>query len=177
MKLGRTAIVAWGAVILWMGLIFCFSAQPAVESGNVSMGITAVIIKFIAQLFDAANLNADWMDYVLRKTAHCVVYLALALLTVNAFRSSGVNGIKAPGAAFLVTLLYACSDEIHQLFVPGRAGMPEDVAIDALGAAFGLGAHAAAGWINRRLWRPRKIKFNLMAVSLNFLKALRLRHE
>ncbi|WP_282209355.1 VanZ family protein [Parvibacter caecicola] len=55
-----------------------------------------------------------------------------------------------PAAAYLRTLrraalvawgaatLYAATDEFHQLFVPGRAGLPTDVLIDATGAALGL---------------------------------------
>ena len=32
-------------------------------------------------------------------------------------------------------MAYACTDELHQLFVPGRAGMVTDVLIDSTGAA------------------------------------------
>jgi VanZ family protein len=32
--------------------------------------------------------------------------------------------------AMAITFLYACSDEFHQLFVPGRAGRFTDVLID-----------------------------------------------
>lgn len=32
-----------------------------------------------------------------------------------------------------VTFIYACTDEIHQLFVPGRAGRFTDVLIDTTG--------------------------------------------
>lgn len=38
-------------------------------------------------------------------------------------------------AALAVTVAYACTDELHQLFVPGRAGMVTDVLIDSTGAA------------------------------------------
>ena len=34
--------------------------------------------------------------------------------------------------------LYACSDEYHQTFVPGRAGAMIDVAVDMAGVLFGL---------------------------------------
>lgn len=37
-----------------------------------------------------------------------------------------------------VCLLYAASDEIHQLFVPGRSGEVRDVMIDFSGAALGI---------------------------------------
>lgn len=35
----------------------------------------------------------------------------------------------------MIAVLYACTDEYHQLFVPGRSGQLRDVMIDAVGAA------------------------------------------
>jgi VanZ family protein len=35
-----------------------------------------------------------------------------------------------------MTVGYACTDEFHQLFVPGRAGLITDVLIDSIGAVF-----------------------------------------
>ena len=37
-----------------------------------------------------------------------------------------------------LTAFYACTDEFHQLFVPGRAGLLSDVLIDSLSAVLGL---------------------------------------
>ena len=42
------------------------------------------------------------------------------------------------GLAFALGTLYAVTDELHQMFVPGRMGRPLDVAIDALGVACGI---------------------------------------
>ena len=36
-----------------------------------------------------------------------------------------------------LSFLYACTDEIHQIFVPGRSAQFRDVLIDTLGASFG----------------------------------------
>ena len=36
-------------------------------------------------------------------------------------------------------VLYASTDEIHQLFVPGRSGMVRDVFIDSIGGIIGVG--------------------------------------
>lgn len=44
------------------------------------------------------------------------------------------RGHKWIGFSLLVTFLYACTDEFHQLFVPGRAGRFTDVLIDCTGA-------------------------------------------
>ena len=78
-------------------------------------------------------------DTVLRKTAHAGEYAILAGLLVRAL------GRAAP--AFLLAVAYAVTDEIHQTFVPGRAGRPLDVAIDAAGALLGVLA-----WL---LWNRR----------------------
>lgn len=53
-----------------------------------------------------------------------------------------------------LAILYACSDEFHQLFVEGRAGLVSDVIVDSVGAVLGL----ALFLLLRRfiLWRRRK---------------------
>ena len=46
--------------------------------------------------------------------------------------------LRAAGCSLIFCFLYACSDEYHQTFVPGRAGTMIDVAVDMAGVAFGL---------------------------------------
>jgi VanZ family protein len=70
-------------------------------------------------------------DLLLRKLAHMTEYAILALLLVRATGSYA--------RAFALTVAYATTDEVHQLFVRGRHGSPIDVAIDAVGALIGLG--------------------------------------
>ncbi|MBD0329953.1 MAG: VanZ family protein [Thermoleophilia bacterium] len=76
-------------------------------------------------------------DVVLRKLAHLTEFAILGALLTRAV---------APLAAFALGVIYAVTDEVHQHFVPGRAGRPVDVAIDALGVAIGIAAlrHVAA---------------------------------
>ena len=76
------------------------------------------------------NSGLGTWDYVLRKGAHMTEYAILAVLLVRATGSLA--------GAFMLTVLYAASDEVHQLFVRGRHGSPVDVAIDAVGALIGL---------------------------------------
>lgn len=59
---------------------------------------------------------------------------------------------KAALVAWGCAALYAATDEFHQLFVPGRAGLLTDVLIDAAGAAIGL---LLAGSIIALVKRPR----------------------
>jgi VanZ family protein len=78
------------------------------------------------------NSGLGTWDYVLRKLAHTAEYAILAVLLVRATGSYAW--------AFALTVAYAASDEVHQLFVRGRHGSPVDVAIDSLGALIGLAA-------------------------------------
>ena len=40
--------------------------------------------------------------------------------------------------SIVISVLYAVSDEIHQIFVPSRVGAVADVFIDSLGATLGI---------------------------------------
>ncbi len=99
----------WVPVAAQMSLIFYFSAQPkgspALESFPTPPGV-----------------------------GHLVGYAILGFLLYRAF-NGGITGWS--GAAgwktFLVGLLYAVSDELHQLYVPGREASVKDVGIDAAG--------------------------------------------
>ncbi len=77
-----------------------------------------------------------------RKGAHLVEYGVLALLLLRAFSAEGWERRRALGAAFLFSVAYAASDEIHQYFVPGRYAKVRDVALDGLGAALALSVYA-----------------------------------
>ena len=73
----------------------------------------------------------DLLDFLLKKLGHVVAYGALALCYLR-----GVRGAGRPYVwAFLLSLAYAASDEVHQSMVPPRGASAADVALDALAAA------------------------------------------
>jgi VanZ family protein len=75
-------------------------------------------------------------DLLVKKGAHALAY---AILGILAYRASGSRWV-----ALLIAVLYAISDETHQLFVVGRNGQPLDVVIDAVGAVVGLWGYGVA---------------------------------
>ena len=88
----------------------------------------AVIFAFSA--VPSLNSGLGVWDTVLRKGAHMTEYAILAVLLLRA--------VGSYGWALGLAVAYACTDEVHQLFVRGRHGSPVDVAIDAVGALAGL---------------------------------------
>lgn len=91
-------------VILWMVVIFIFSSFPDLPSNKI-----------------------DILNFTIKKTAHVLEYTILFLFWYRAL------GKKNPIYALMLSLAYAFTDEIHQLFVPGRTGRLRDVGIDTIG--------------------------------------------
>ena len=89
----------------------------------------AAVIFALSSIPHLSSGLGTW-DYVLRKCAHVTEYAILGALLLRAL------GREVP--AFLAALAYAVTDEVHQHFVRGRHPSPIDVAIDAVGVAFGL---------------------------------------
>lgn len=131
-------ILPWLAVILWMGLIFCLSSQVAEQSSRLSSGITQFVIRMITGIFPKVQIDMQYLGFLVRKLAHFLCYLVLGVLVLNAFGKTGVLGYKRVLFSAIVCVLYAATDEIHQLFVPGRGGQIRDVLIDSFGAGTGF---------------------------------------
>jgi len=137
----------WTAVILWMALIFNLSNQPAVESKKLSTDVTKVIAEKVEKVAPNKEFNISDFNHIVRKNAHFFVYLVLGLLVMNALKRSGLYGYRCIGIAILLCVLYAISDEVHQLFVPGRGPHVKDVLIDSAGASVGIAIYFFIGRI------------------------------
>lgn len=121
---------------MWMCMIFAFSAQESEESGEVSGALSQQIVSSVGKFFHI-NLDdeellriAEAIEAPLRKAAHMAEYAVLSVLIYI--------WIGKWQAAVAFAALYAVSDEVHQLFVPGRAGRFSDVIIDSMGALLGV---------------------------------------
>jgi VanZ family protein len=130
--------IAWTLVILWMLLIFFFSSQIATDSNGMSTGITVAIRNLIIQIYPKLSISIETLNHFIRKSAHFLIYFGLGFLLKNAYHMSGYLNIKGSLYAISVSILYAISDEIHQMFVPGRGPGIKDVFIDSLGALTGI---------------------------------------
>lgn len=138
-------------------MIFAFSAKDADESGQASYSTGLMIGRIVVSGFEEMSVEeqqefAGKIEYPVRKTAHATEYAILGFLVLGAVYSSRmrwyINGLIAWGIA----VLYAASDEFHQLFVPGRSGEVRDVCIDGGGALIGVLAGIAifGGYYKRR---------------------------
>jgi VanZ family protein len=132
-------VISWLSVLLWMSLIFYLSHQPAAESTELSAGVMQLLLASFEVMIPFIQINIDSLHFLIRKGAHFTAYFILGILLIHALRTSGTAGMKAALMALLLSVLYAVTDEIHQLFIPGRSGEVRDVLIDSVGAAVGIG--------------------------------------
>jgi len=162
-KINYCTLFSWLLVLLWMMVIFALSAQPAKQSSHLSSDITQGVIKG-AQISGivGAEKNISKQKLILktlngkvREIAHASVYLVLALLVTNAIKRFGFRGFRLIAYSFLFCSVYAWSDEIHQIFVPGRAAEFLDISLDFTGALLGIGLFYLGLWI-WKLFRVRR---------------------
>jgi VanZ family protein len=105
-------VLRWLPALLMMLIIFVASAQPS-----------------------SALPTFDWADRLVKKGSHILGY---ALLAISYWRALRFMPKKWP-LAWLLAILYAVTDELHQSFVPGRFASVSDVLIfDNLGALLAL---------------------------------------
>ena len=111
--------------IMWMIFIFIMSHTNGNDSSNQSNFIAQIILRFI-------NIDLNTLTFVIRKIAHMCEYAILFLLIYYGLHKTFKYQYYLL-ISLILTFLYACSDEFHQTFIPGRSGQFKDVLIDTIG--------------------------------------------
>ena len=130
-----------------MAVIFLFSSHDGELSTRDSYRTGEIIGEMFVEGYkewtpDRKLVFLEQIDHAVRKTAHFSEYALLAMLWFGTFLPalSQMFHFRPYALSWLLTALYAVTDELHQLFVAERAGSLKDVGIDSLGASAGLAA-------------------------------------
>ena len=115
-------------LLVWMILIFVMSSFDVNESSNQS----GFIANLIASIFKINNVKL--LVLFIRKMAHFFEYFVLGILMLKVIISYN----KYEYLAYIFSILYAISDEVHQLFVSGRSCQLMDILIDIIGSILGI---------------------------------------
>lgn len=134
------------AIAIWLVVIFNFSAMDSKESTVESKTFTTNVVTVTSSFADKVGIIEEMpsereiakivtdINPIVRKCAHATVYLVLGLLILLAMDTKTETFWRNSTIAVIACLLYAITDELHQTFVPGRAGELRDCLIDASGA-------------------------------------------
>ena len=135
-------IILWILVIFWMGLIFWFSSFNGIDSTRQSRGFLHDTLGKIIDVIKPSMSEYDKeiliekLDTPVRKMAHASVFFILAIFVFLLLKSYNIKNIYI--ISFLICLLYAISDEVHQIFVSERSAGVLDVIIDSSGSLVAL---------------------------------------
>lgn len=150
-------IISASLILLWMAVIFIFSSMSGEESNAESKKIIKHVVEektvdTSAEVTNSNNQNIvtkqkksnaidniiDQLNKILRKFAHASIYFVLSIFVMNfIFQIKQDRKFIYYIIAIFVCLVYACTDEFHQLYVDGRTGQFSDTLIDTAGAGIG----------------------------------------
>lgn len=138
MKSRRKRLIAflWLLVIAVAAMIFYFSSENSEESMQTSTGLTVFVLRLVIPGYD--GLSAKEKGAILQQVAHFVRKAAhfteFAMLGASLRLLFHALALRRPVLiAWGAGTLYACTDEVHQMFVDGRGAMWQDVCIDSAG--------------------------------------------
>ncbi|HWO76912.1 MAG TPA: VanZ family protein [Bacillus sp. (in: firmicutes)] len=118
------------ATLVWLIVIFLFTQLPYFNGAHTE----AVINKTMTSVNETAPTVKEAagisINFIVRKSAHFTVFGILAFLIWNCLKTYRFSYTFA----WILTFIYAMSDEWHQSFIPGREASFRDVLIDSFGA-------------------------------------------
>ncbi|HIW74024.1 MAG TPA: VanZ family protein [Firmicutes bacterium] len=120
--------------VLYVGLIYGNSLQSGADSSALSRWATALLQEGLS-LF---GWQGTVTETFVRKAAHFAEYAGLGVLLMVTLRMYTPRLLAHLFIPLFIGLLVPVSDEFLQLFVPGRAGMVQDVVLDFAGLLAGL---------------------------------------
>jgi len=137
------------AALIWMAVIFLKSAQTYQQQSlrlQLTQWLADVNLPGIVPHWEFSYDHdlVSWQDpigfieFFIRKAGHVSEYAVLALLWSLALLAKRIKAVIALLTSSIISVLYACTDEWHQTFVPDRTGHAIDVAIDAIGVAVAI---------------------------------------
>jgi VanZ family protein len=117
-------VLRWAPAVLMMAVIFLMSNTPGQDLPTFGV-----------------------VDFLVKKSGHFLGYAVLGLAFLHVL---GLERKRDAWAALLLVILYASSDELHQMYTPGRHSSPVDVGIDTAGAALAI-------WLTVQVYTLRRV--------------------
>ena len=149
----RRLIVYALLCVLIMAAIFVMSAKDGHSSGDLSGKPFFLWLARVLQTIVPWTIQLSPI-LLIRKCAHMFEYFCLGcstfLFTGELLWRTEKRLGKTAAIAFLWCFLYACSDEWHQKYVPGRAGVFTDVLIDSIGVVCAVLLLCLITWLSAR---------------------------
>lgn len=133
-------VISWILVIIWASVIFYLSSRTAADSTVQSRGLINSFTGLLG-FFIQNEETLTRVDGIVRESAHGVEYLILGIFVFNALYTTLNYRFRALNCficSWLICCIYAITDELHQIPVPGRTFQVLDLVIDFAGSVIGI---------------------------------------
>lgn len=121
---------------------FGFSGQEGTESTGISRTLTLYIMNIFGDYQEPLSTEEFQLvlevEHIIRKIAHFSIYTFLGFCLMGLMSMFKISKKLKIGASLGVGVLYACLDEFHQSFIPGRTALVGDIFIDTAGVITGI---------------------------------------
>lgn len=139
-KLDNKTILLIIVNIIWMGVIYYFSSQPANDSSQISGAVTEFLLKFL-NIISLGNIPLSFEQFIktsniIRKAGHAVEFFILGVLVNLLVKRLKIK--RSTAIASIICLFYAISDEFHQIFISGRGPSVSDVLLDFISSLIAI---------------------------------------
>lgn len=125
-------LVSYVLLLAWMAVIFILSS----EGHDISSSRSNTFVHALQST--GVTWQTDFLTFLVRKSAHITAYCILGILAYNVMRLHRLSTQWRIIASSALVVLYAISDEFHQLFVSGRSGEVRDILIDSVAGICGI---------------------------------------
>lgn len=128
-------------IVFWMIFVFMFSHQGSDKSSGTSGKTIGFIIDKLSITKNMSEIERQELIETLqppvRKIAHFTIYTIGGILAFAYTNQYKISTKRKFVYSILFCFIYAITDEIHQIFIPGRSGEIRDVLIDTTGGILG----------------------------------------
>lgn len=152
MKKFLKIILVLAIAVGWMYIIFKLSSMNSSNSNGKSTGLIALFIEDTLNVTNEYGITdshpddnklvkaSNLINAPMRKVMHASVYFVLSIFLMILF--SIIFDHKhfwiSISLSLIFCIIFAMTDEYHQLFVSGRTGQIKDAIIDSIGTVAGL---------------------------------------
>ncbi len=140
----RLRIIAILTTLIWMIVIFRFSMDTGTSSHELS-DLCVQLFNRAVYSFTGKDLRISitpehyaMIELFFRKLAHMGIYFILSINIMVVLFTFNMKMFPRMFISALFCFAYACTDELHQMFVDGRGASFWDCLIDTSGAILGI---------------------------------------
>lgn len=107
----------------------------------IGIVILVAVTIFYLSTFKSIPTGIPLVNFNLSYVYHFGIFALFTFFLTIWVKGNNKLNLKYFLMILLISIIYAISDEVHQIFVPGRFGNVADLLVDGIGSMFAIGIY------------------------------------